>query len=235
MRAAVVNHPDATPVCAEIPDPDHRPGQAPLRLVGAGLHHAVRGHASGRHYTSDHNYPLVPGIDAVARREDGRLVYTGFARPPWGTMAELMVTPFEEELPTQADPLAVAAGMNPAMSGWVPLIARHKAMGQLGTTLVLGATGLSGSLAVRSALSLGAKHVIVAGRNREALETLRALGAHTVALTADAPETWVEALGAAIAEAPPELVIDYVCGPVAEAAYAALATSAPQDDSTTTD
>lgn len=231
MHAAVVNNPDAAPVCAEFPDPAPRPGQAPLRLVGAGLHHVVRGLASGRHYDSDHTYPLVPGVDAVARREDGRLVYTGLTRPPWGTMAELMVTPFEEELPTAADPLAVAAGMNPAMSGWMPLIARRKEMGQLGTTLVLGATGMSGSLAVRAALSLGAKHVIAAGRDPEARERLRGLGAHTVPLVAAAPDTWAAALGEAIAEAQPALVLDFVWGPVAEAAFAALGRTGPGHDS----
>ncbi|MFD0474499.1 hypothetical protein ACFQ0B_44355 [Nonomuraea thailandensis] len=51
----------------------------------------------------------MPGIDAVARTGDGRLVYTGFARSPWGTMAEWLVTPFEVDLPAGADPLAVAA------------------------------------------------------------------------------------------------------------------------------
>src|SRR4051812_48230627 len=112
MRAAVVNDPEATPVCADFPEPVGRPGQEPLRLVGAGLHHVVRALASGGHYDSDEAYPLVPGVDAVARTGDGRLVYTGLARSPWGTMAELLVTPFEVDLPAGADPLAVAAGMN---------------------------------------------------------------------------------------------------------------------------
>ncbi|XRQ09542.1 hypothetical protein ACN3XK_01120 [Actinomadura welshii] len=225
MRAAVVNDPQATPVRADFPDPEPGPGRAPLRLVGAGLHHVVRGMASGRHYGSGEMYPLVPGIDAVARTEDGRLVYTGLARPPWGTMAELMVTPFEVELPAGADPLAVAAGMNPAMSGWMALTARRKEAGDLGTVLVLGATGMSGGMAVRAALSLGAKQVIAAGRDPEALEALRGLGAATVPLAADAPD----ALGAAVAEAPPALVLDFVWGPVAEAAFAALGSTGPDD------
>ncbi len=186
--------------------------------MGAGLHHVVRGLASGRHYGSNGAYPLVPGVDAVARTEDGRLVYTGLARPPWGTMAERLVTPFEMELPAGADPLAVAAGMNPAMSGWMPLIARRKEVGALGTVLVLGATGMSGSLAVRGARALGANGVIAAGRDPEALERLRGLGAVTVPLAHGEPA----ALGAALAEAPPALVLDFVWGPVAEAAFAAL-------------
>lgn len=235
MRAAVVNDPQSAPACADFPDPEPRPDRPPLRLVGAGLHHIVRGLASGRHYGSDQAYPLVPGIDAVARTDDGRLVYTGFPRPPWGTMAERMVTPFEVELPAGADPLAVAAGMNPAMSGWMALAARHKEVGEIGTTLVLGATGMSGGLAVRAALSLGAKRVIAAGRNAEALEPLRDLGADTVELAAAAPDTWAESLGAAVTEAQPTLVLDFVWGPVAEAAFAALGTAGMDEGAPPTD
>jgi NADPH:quinone reductase-like Zn-dependent oxidoreductase len=235
MRAAVVNAPDATPVCADFPDPEQQPGRAPLRLVGAGLHHVVRGQASGRHYGSGRAHPLVPGVDAVARSEDGRLVYTGFARAPWGTMAERMVTPFEAELPAGADPLAVAAGMNPALSGWMPLVARREEAGELGTVLVLGATGASGGLAVRAALSLGAKQVVAAGRNRAALERLNGPGVVTVALAPDAPDAWSATLGAAVAEAQPTLVLDYVWGTVAEAAFAALGSSGPADNSVPVD
>ncbi|GAA0349399.1 hypothetical protein NE235_36355 [Actinoallomurus spadix] len=231
MRAAVVNTPEATPVCADFPDPERRPGHKPLRLVGAGLHHVVRGLASGRHYGSDQAYPLVPGVDAVARTDDGRLVYTGLARSPWGTMAEWLVTPFEVELPAGADPLAVAAGMNPALSGWMPLITRRKEVGAPGTVLVLGATGMSGSLAVRAALSLGAQRVIAAGRDHESLERLRGLGAVTVPLTGATPDAGTAALGAAVAEAQPELVLDFVWGPVAEAAFAALGSVRVDDDS----
>ncbi|RBQ17638.1 zinc-binding alcohol dehydrogenase family protein [Spongiactinospora rosea] len=187
--------------------------------MGAGLHHVVRGQASGRHYGGGQTYPLVPGIDAVARTDDGRLVYTGLARAPWGTMAERLVTPFEVDLPAGADPLAVAAGMNPAMAGWMPLIGHRGEAGALGTVLVLGATGMSGGLAVRTALALGAHQVIAAGRDHQALERLRDLGVLTVPLTA--PDAG-SALAAAVAGAQPTLVLDFVWGPVAEAAFAAL-------------
>jgi hypothetical protein len=95
MRAAVVSNPDTAPVYADFPDPQQQPGKEPLRLVGAGLHHVVRALAVGSHYGSDDAYPLVSGVDAVARTGEGRLVYTGLARAPWGTMAERLVTPFE--------------------------------------------------------------------------------------------------------------------------------------------
>ncbi|WP_026454393.1 quinone oxidoreductase family protein [Saccharomonospora iraqiensis] len=224
MRAAVVNTAGEAPVCADFPNPEPRPGRRPLRLVGAGLHHVVRALASGHHYGSEQAYPLIPGVDAVARNDEGRLVYTGLAESPWGTMAEWLATPFEVELPAGTDPLAVAAGMNAAMSGWMALAARREEVGDLGTVLVLGATGMSGGLAVRAALFLGAERVIAAGRDHETLEQLRACGAVTVALPAAAPDTWAVALGTAVAGAQPALVLDFVWGPVAEAAFAALGT-----------
>ncbi|MEV0159865.1 hypothetical protein [Nonomuraea fuscirosea] len=233
MRAAVVNSAQATPVCADFPAPEPQPGRAPLSLVGAGLHHVVRGMATGRHYRGGKAFPLVPGVDAVARAEDGRLVYTGLARSPWGTMAESMVTPFEVDLPAGADPLAVAAGMNPASAGWMPLVAHRKEAGELGTVLVLGATGMSGGLAVRAALALGATQVVAAGRDREALDRLGGLGAVTVPLADPASDAGRTALTTAVAEARPGLVLDFVWGPVAEAAFAALGGIRPYDGETT--
>ncbi|GGM16112.1 zinc-binding alcohol dehydrogenase family protein [Promicromonospora citrea] len=223
MRAAVVTSPDRPPAPAEFPEPETRPGQEPLHLVGAGLHHVVRGLAAGRHYESTNAYPLVPGVDAVARAADGRLVYTGFPRAPWGTMAERLVTPFALDVPDGADPLAVAAGMNPAMSGWMVLTARRAEVGRLGTVLVLGATGMSGSLAVRAALALGADRVLAAGRDRTALERLAALDVVPVPLGEGGD------LARAVAQEPPTLVLDFVWGPVAEAAFAALAQVRPAD------
>lgn len=168
MRAAVITDPSTPPTCAEFPEPPARPGTEPLHLVAAGLHPVVRGIATGRHYRSTHTYPLVPGIDAVARTGDGRLVYTGLTPAPWGTVAERMATPFAIDLPAGADPLAVAAGVNPGMSGWVALVDRRAETGGLGTVLVLGATGASGGMAVQSALALGADRVVAAGRDPRA-------------------------------------------------------------------
>ncbi|MFC4626646.1 zinc-binding dehydrogenase [Promicromonospora alba] len=224
MRAAVVTAPDASPTCGELPEPLAPPGQEPLHLVGAGLHNIVRGLTTGQHYgRGQMTYPLVPGIDAVARTSDGRLVYTGYARPPFGTMAERLVAPFQVEVPEGADPLAIAAGMNPGLSGWMVLTARRKEVGALGTVLVLGATGSSGSLATQGALALGAERVIAAGRDPEALERLRAVGATTVSLAHS--DDLTKALADAMSGTSPDLVLDYVWGPVAEATFAVLGRS----------
>jgi NADPH:quinone reductase-like Zn-dependent oxidoreductase len=221
MRAAIVTAPGTSPVCGDFPEPTPR-GVEPVHLVGAGLHNIVRGLASGRHYGGEMAYPLVLGIDAVGRTGDGRLVYTGYARPPFGTMAEQLTAPFQAEVPMGADPLMIAAGMNPGLSGWMVLTSRRRRVGSLGTVLVLGATGMSGSLAVQGALALGAERVIAAGRDPEALERLRAGGASTVSLVQDGPDALEKALADAVAETPPGLVLDYLWGPIAETAFAVL-------------
>ncbi|KRD06026.1 oxidoreductase [Mycobacterium sp. Root265] len=234
MRAAVVTAPDVAPVCSDFPEPTAPPGHEPLHLVAAGLHNVVRGLATGRHYGSGQlTYPFVPGIDAVARTGDGRLVYTGYARPPFGTMAERLFAPLQAELPMGADPLTIAAGMNPGLSGWMVLTARRKEVGALGTVLVLGATGMSGSLAVQGALALGAERVIAGGRDPEALERLRGTGVMTVSLAHDGPDGLQKALAGSVAETSPTLVLDYLWGPVAEAAFAVLGRSGEDTDANT--
>lgn len=219
MRAAVVAGPGIGPVCSNFPEPDPMPGQESLELVAAGVHHVTKAIAAGRHYGSAHRYPLIAGVDAVARTADGRLVFTGFPRAPWGTMAERLVTPFSLELPQGADPLAIAAGVNPGMSGWFALTGRREERGEIGTVLVLGATGMSGSMAVQSAFALGAQRVVAVGRNPESLERLSARGATTVSLATGDP---AEAIAAALGDEAPSLVLDYVWGPVAEATFAVL-------------
>jgi NADPH:quinone reductase-like Zn-dependent oxidoreductase len=218
MKAVVVSAPDTVPACGEFDDPVPSPGEEEFELVAAGLHQIVRSRASGAHYTSSGVFPNVPGVDAVARAADGRLVYTGWIRPPWGTMAERMAARAGIALPASADPLAVAAGVNPAMSGWLPL-RRLTRTRSLGTVLVVGATGASGRLAVQAAFALGAQRVVAAGRDRGRLDVVAGYGAVPVAL--GEPDA-VAALGAALAGEAPSIVLDYVWGPVAELVFAAL-------------
>ncbi|GAA1310629.1 NAD-dependent epimerase/dehydratase family protein [Brachybacterium tyrofermentans] len=225
MRAITVASADSLPASTDFPDPEPRPDHETLELVGAGLHQVVRALATGGHYGSDHAYPLVPGIDAVARTSGGQLVYAGGTRAPWGTMAQRLAPAFTLDLPTGADPLVVAAGMNPGMSGWIPLTGHRNERGALGTVLVLGATGMAGTMAAQAALALGAQRVIGAGRDEGSLESLGAAGVETVDLADPA------ALEQALAAGVPDLVLDYVWGPVAETAFAALGRRGLGEDS----
>jgi NADPH:quinone reductase-like Zn-dependent oxidoreductase len=219
MRAAVVHGPEVAPVCEEFADPAPTEREEVFELVGAGLHQIVRSRASGAHYSSEGAFPNVPGVDGVARAADGRLVYTGWIRPPWGTMAERMAAPMGIEVPADADPLAVAAGMNPSMSAWLPLSRRREEVDRLGTVLVVGVTGMAGQAAVQAAFALGADRVVGVGRNAAQLAEVEALGAIPVQLGDPNP---ARSIADALAGEAPSLVLDYVWGAAAEAAFAAL-------------
>ena len=89
---------------------------------------------------------MIPGIDGVGRRPDGKRVYFVAADDVIGTMAEKAVVDARRsiELPDDVDVAKVAAAMNPAMSSWVAL--RRRVPIEPGqSVLVLGATGNAGS------------------------------------------------------------------------------------------
>ncbi|MFT4201878.1 zinc-binding alcohol dehydrogenase family protein [Gordonia sp. (in: high G+C Gram-positive bacteria)] len=229
MKAAIISGPDQPPVYGDVEDPVAGPGQQLVELVGAGIHNVVRSRASGRHYSSDGAWPLVPGIDAVVRTPSGGLVYTATPSARRGTMAERIasVAGFALPVPDGTDPLAVAAGCNPGLSSWVPLgkqRARLADVGGLGAVLVLGATGMAGRLAVAGALAMGADAVVAVGRNTDVLAELAATHGDrvtTVALTGTDEDS--AAIRAAFDGRPPTTVIDYLWGPVAERTFVALA------------
>jgi NADPH:quinone reductase-like Zn-dependent oxidoreductase len=227
MKAAVLRSPEDVPEYAEFPEPEASDGLQVVDLVAAGLHQLVRSRAHGKHYSSEGAYPLVPGVDAVARTADGALIYTGNVAPPHGTMAERMAVQGGFPLPAGSHDRAahVAAGMNPGLSSWMPLKARQAETGELGTVAILGATGASGLLAVQNARDLGASRVIAIGRNESALEKARAHGAETARLTEESIRT-------ALADEPPNLILDYIWGPPAETMFELLThLNTPKDTS----
>src|SRR5579863_8067766 len=135
----------------EVPRPAGA-GQILVDVLAAGLHPRVRSGAAGAHYTSTGTLPMIPGVDGVGRRPDGRLVYFAAAGDAIGTMAERAVADVRRaiELPDGADVAKVAAAMNPAMSSWVAL--RRRVPIEPGqSVLVLGGTGNAGTMAVQIA------------------------------------------------------------------------------------
>ncbi|MFF0016324.1 hypothetical protein [Streptomyces sp. NPDC005374] len=76
VHAAVVSSFDTLPRYEpfDLPAPSDE-DQALVDVLAVGLHPRVRTGASGSHYTSTGKLPMVPGVDGVGRREDGRLVY----------------------------------------------------------------------------------------------------------------------------------------------------------------
>lgn len=234
MKAAVLRTPEGKPEYADFAEPVLGEGQELVELVAAGLHQVVRSRAHGRHYSSGANqYPLIPGVDAVARTADGTFVYTGNIAAPYGTMAERMAVQnsIRNALPAGTEHRAaqVAGGMNPGLSSWLPLKSRLAEIAEFGTVAVVGATGASGLMAVQNARDLGARRVIAIGRNEIALERARGFGAETARLTEDRDES-VKAIREALGDDAPSLVLDYVWGAPAEATFEALSRQETRED-----
>jgi NADPH:quinone reductase-like Zn-dependent oxidoreductase len=233
MKAAVLHSPDSVPVYGDFDDPVAGPGSEIVEFVAAGIHQITRSVAVGRHYSRGGTFPVIPGLNAVARTASGEMVFTSSGEPPYGTFAERIASPdaMRFPLPDDAPPEAVAAGVNPGMASWLPLKARQAEAGNLGTVLILGVTGMSGFLAAQNARLLGAARVVGAGRSESGLERAAAAGAQTLALTGDR-DTDAEVLAKVLDGDPPGLVLDFVWGPVAETAFGALARRGPGEDST---
>ncbi|QIB64178.1 quinone oxidoreductase family protein [Kineobactrum salinum] len=179
MKAAVISSFDQPPHYGDYTDPAPKgPGEMLVEVLAAGLHHVTRGQASGVHYSSSGELPLVPGVDGVGRDTDGKLRYFVQGPGQLGTMADRTVIEFDHsiELPHDSDAVTVAGAMNPATASWLAL--RCRVPFQRGQkVLILGATGSSGSMAVQIARYLGASQVIAAGRDEHKLAKLPALGA----------------------------------------------------------
>ncbi|MGH7212657.1 MAG: hypothetical protein ACREF1_14485, partial [Acetobacteraceae bacterium] len=124
MKAAVVSSFDTAPRYEEFSAPTTAgDDDMVIDVIAAGLHPRVRSQADGSHYTSTGELPLVPGIDGVGRGANGLLRYFILPDTTMGAMAEQTVIDVRRSvvLPDDADPVLVAAAMNPAMSSWVAL------------------------------------------------------------------------------------------------------------------
>ncbi|MGW2523783.1 quinone oxidoreductase family protein [Streptomyces sp. NPDC001617] len=223
MKAAVVaTAGGVVPEYQDFPEPEAGSGRQIVELVATAIHPVVRAKASGGHYSSTGQFPLVPGVDAVARTADGTLVYTGDIEEPWGTFAERMAITMALPLPDGIDPVAVAAGVNPGMSSWMPLTGHADEHGAPDTVVIIGVTGAAGGLAVQNAQALGVRRIIGVGRGADDLKRVAGLGAETVEITGT-KDTDAAAIGAALDGKAPDLVLDFLWGGAAEAAFQALA------------
>jgi NADPH:quinone reductase-like Zn-dependent oxidoreductase len=162
----------------------------------------------------------VPGIVGVGVLEDGRRVYFGFVRKPWGTMAEHATAPHSKciPLPDGLSDVEAAAIANPGMSAWMSLKERAQlAAGE--TVLVLGATGVAGQLAIQAARQQGAKRIVGVGRN---VDAIAAADVDAVIALGQPEDAVREALAAEVALGI-DVVIDYLWGRPTELLLEALA------------
>ncbi len=222
MKAAVVHEWGQAPVYADVAEPIGRDGAAIATVEASALTNLTRGLVSGNHYASrEVGLPAIPGVDGVARLDDGTRVYTGALRP-YGMMAErTLVDPNAAlVLPDAVDSVTAAAIANPGLSAWISL--QHAAAVKPGDhVLVLGATGVTGSVAVQLAkTAFGAGRVVVAGRDTARLDWLRTAGADdAIALGGD---DLADRVAERHAERPFDAVLDYLWGEPAERVLEAL-------------
>jgi NADPH:quinone reductase-like Zn-dependent oxidoreductase len=227
MKAAVVHAAGAAPAYRDFPEPTAKAGEAVVAVAAAAISQVVKSRTAGTHYSATNAFPFVVGIDGVGRLADGRRVYFAMPRAPFGSMAERSPVPAAMcvPLPDDLDDVTAAAIANPGMSAWAAY--RFRARLERGqTVLVNGATGTAGRLAVQIARHLGAKTVIVTGRNVEALREVAALGADGTIPLGDNAEAMEERFREVFA-AGINVVIDYLWGSFAEQLLVAAAKAAP--------
>ena len=225
MHAAVLRTIGAVPRYEEFPEPviADQDREVIVHVRAASLKPVDKQLASGAHYASGGDLPRVCGSDGVGYLDDGRRVFFGGPRPPHGAMAQRTIVPraFTFPVPESVKDETAAALPNPGISAWLSLAYRAKlARGE--NVLILGATGVTGRLAVQIAKLLGAARVVAAGRNQEALNALQRLGADaTISLAlsgAELSEAFVREAG----QSGFQVVIDYVWGQPAQAFIAAI-------------
>ena len=223
MKAAVLHELGKAPRFEEFVEPKAGKDDVVVRVRAASLKAVDRQLASGSHYASPRDLPVICGTDGVGDLEDGARVFFGGPRRPYGAMAERTVVPraFCFPVPSSIDDDTAAALPNPGVSAWLSLTHRARvAPGE--TVLILGATGVTGQLAVQMAKLLGARRVIGAGRNERALTRLRELGADATIHLEEANESLKNAFAREAGDAGFDVVIDYLWGRPTEALLAAI-------------
>jgi NADPH:quinone reductase-like Zn-dependent oxidoreductase len=182
MKAAIITKPGQIPVYADFIEPTEEPGEEVITVSASALSHLTKARASGAHYSSDKAFPpAVVGVDGAGRTQDGKRVYFAMPSPPFGALAErTRVRPQHcVPIPEGVDDITAAAIANPGMSSWAALAERaHLKAGEV--VLVNGATGIAGRLAVQITKHMGARKVIATGRDENALQEVKAIGADVI-------------------------------------------------------
>lgn len=222
MKAAVLHAFGEAPRYEEFADPVAGDNEAIVEVKAASLKNIDRGRARGSHYDNHSELPTITGVDGVGMLPDGTRVYCGMPCAPYGMMAERApIGPrYRFPVPDGVDDATAAALPNAAMSSWLALQERAKLVNGE-TVLVMGATGVSGKLAVRIAKHLGAARVVAAGRNENVLEELLDHGADAIVPLRKDPEELSRAFHAQKGEGY-DVVLDYLWGPPMEALLHAL-------------
>jgi NADPH:quinone reductase-like Zn-dependent oxidoreductase len=223
MLAAVLHALGKPPLFEEFPEPTPGEGEVLIHVCAAALKPVDKQMAAGKHYASPREFPVVCGADGLGRLDNGTRMFFGGPRRPYGAMAERTVVRRAQcfLVPDEVDDDTAAAIPNPGVSAWLSLKHRAKlASGE--TVLILGATGVTGKLAVQIAKILGAGRVVAAGRNERVLSTLLELGADAT-IRVDTPhQELIEAFRREAGEKGFDVIIDYLWGSPTEALLTAI-------------
>jgi NADPH:quinone reductase-like Zn-dependent oxidoreductase len=222
MNAAVLRTIGKPPRFEPFLDPSPGEGEVIVHVRAAALKPVDKQLASGSHYASPRELPVVCGADGVGHLDDGTRVFFGGPRRPYGAMAEHTVVRRAQcfPVPDDLDDEIAAAIPNPGVSAWLSLQRARLAPGE--TVLILGATGVTGKLAVQIAKILGAGRVVAAGRNEEVLNTLHELGADETIRLNQPSQDLIEAFRRAAGGKGFDVIVDYLWGAPTEALLAAV-------------
>lgn len=230
MKAAVVTTFGEAPRYTDAPDPSAtRENELVVDILAAALAPRVRSQAAGSHYSGAGELPLIPGIDGVGRRADGRLVYFVLPDTNRGSFAERALVDRRRSvlLPEGADPVAIAAAMNPVMASWVAL--RRRITFRNGqSVMILGATGSAGRATVQVAHRLGAGDIITVGRGADRMRDLLSHGATGIVDLAAAPKELERDLAAASSQI--DVVLDFLWGEPTRTALTAIVPHRARDE-----
>ena len=222
MKAAVLQSIGSIPIYTDFPEPTSSTDEQILVNVKASSIKQLDLHkAAGKHYTHHASLPVVVGMDGVAILPDGQRIY---AMGLSGMMAEKAIV-------QSGRWINVPDGLSDELAAALPnfLVGSDVALRVKGEVkpgdivFVNGATGATGMMAVQMAKYHQASTVIATGRNPQALEQLKSLGAD-ITISLDQPESDIIAdITKAYKDHPFNIVIDYLWGRPAAMILEALA------------
>lgn len=224
MKAAVMYQGNNAPQYVEnFPEPIiNNKDELLITMKAAAIKNLDKGRAAGTHYSTENklNDGKVVGGDGVGLLKDGTKIYAVGAS---GTIAEKATVEKDRivKLPDGIDDAIAAALPNAVMGSAMAL--RFRAKMQKGeTVLINGATSVTGKIAVQIAKYYGAKKIIVTGRNEDALQLLKELGADKFISLKQEDDAIINQIKSIHNNTPIDIIIDYLWGHSAELILASL-------------
>lgn len=128
MDAAVLHALGQPPRFEQFSEPTSDKDEVTVHVRAAALKPIDKQLASGSHYASPRELPVVCGTDGVGHLSDGTRVFFGGPRRPYGAMAQRTVVPraFCFPIPEGVNDDTAATLPNPGVSAWLSLTIRAK-------------------------------------------------------------------------------------------------------------